>query len=636
MKKLLTFLLLTILTVTLTACSGTVNADVTSQTVTTASDSPESVQQTQAVSSASITSDYDPDDLTVSVNNADTTVIRLEGDMIATEGSGVTVDGTIATVTSSGVYNIQGILNDGQIVVDTQDAETVTLILSGGAITNTTSAPIYIANAEKTVITLADGTQNSVTDGATYYYPDESDEPNAAIFSHDDLTINGSGALTVNANYKDGIASKDDLKIISGTITVNTVNDGIKGKDSVSIKDGIITINSGADGIQSTNADEVEKGYILIEGGTFNITSGLDGIQAETNLQISGGDFTITSGGGSVNNSTTGGGMWDGRGMEGNPNKPAESAKGLKAGVDITIMAGTFNINSADDSIHSNASLTIDGGNILMASGDDGMHADATLTINDGEINLTQSYEGIESAVLTINDGDIHVASSDDGLNAVGGNDGSSLGGRPGQNMFEASGDYWLKVNGGYLYVDAIGDGLDINGPIDMTGGTVIINGPVDNMNGPLDYALSFNVTGGYLLAVGSSGMAQAPSESSSQYSVLYNFDTIQAAGTLIHIQTQSGQEVLTFMPTKEYQSVLLSSPQLKNGETYVVYTGGSSTGTMTDGLYADGTYIPGMEVSSFSISGMTTYAGTAGGFGPGGGGRPGGGGPGGAPPTRP
>jgi len=629
MKKLLNFLL-TIIIVTLTACSGNVNADVTSQTVITASDSLGSAQQTQAISSTPITSDYDPDDLTVSVNVADTTVIRLEGDSIAVEGNGVNVSGTIVTVTAAGVYNIQGILNDGQIVVDTQDAETVTLILSGADITNTTSAPIYVANAEKMVITLADGTQNSLTDGATYCYPDESDEPNAAIFSHDDLTINGDGALTVNANYNNGIASKDDLKIVSGTITVNAVNDGIKGKDSVSIKDGVITINAGADGIQSTNADEEGKGYILIEGGTFNITSAFDSIQAETNLQINGGNFTITSGGGSVNNSTDGGGMWGDRGMEGNPNKPTESAKGLKAGVDITVMAGTFNINSADDAIHANNSVSINDGTILMASGDDGIHADTTLTINGGEINLTQSYEGLESAIITVNGGTIHLHASDDGINAGGGADSSSVNGRPGQNEFAMTGNYFVYIHGGYIFIDANGDGLDTNGSFAMTDGVVLVNGPTNNGNGPLDYMGTFNVTGGFLVAVGSSGMAQAPSDTSTQYSVLYNFDEVQTAGTLVHIQTQSGQEILTFAPTKEYQSVLLSSSVLQNGETYVVYSGGNATGTVTDGLYSGGTYTVGTQVTSFTISSMVTGGGAMSGF-------PGGGsGLGGVPPSRP
>jgi hypothetical protein len=331
--------------------------------------------------------------------------------------------------------------------------------------------------------------------------------------------------------------------------------------------------------------------------------------------------------------------------MEGNPNKPAESAKGLKAGGDMLITAGTFNINSADDSIHSNTAITIDGGNISMTSGDDGMHADAALTINGGEINLTQSYEGIESAVITINGGTIHVLASDDGLNAGGGADGSSMGGRPGQNQFAATGNYYVYINGGYLYVDANGDGLDTNGSFAMTDGVVIVNGPTNDGNGALDYLGTFNVTGGFLLAAGSSGMAQAPSNTSTVYSVLYNFDAVQAAGTLLHIQAQGGQDILTFLPTKAYQSVLLAAPALQNGQTYLVYTGGSSSGAAVDGLYSGGVYSPGTQVASFTISSMVTSNGAMGGFGPGGGGMPGGGpsggpgapgGPGNPPPVSP
>lgn len=626
MTKKTILYLFSILILALSGCSGMAEAitDLPSQTNTTSAGTLEPTQVTQVTSSIPITSNYDLEDLTVSVPDTGTTVINLDGDKIVVEGNGVTEEGSTVTITAAGVYTIQGVLDDGQIIVNTQDAESITLILDGASITNTTSAPIYIANAEKAIITLADGTENTLFDGETYYYPDESDEPNAALFSNDDLTINGNGTLNVTANYKNGIASDDDLKIISGTISVNAVNDGIKGKDSVSIKDGMITINSGADGIQSTNADDAEKGFILIEGGMLDITSNLDGIQAETSLQISGGNLSITTGGGSVNTSTTGGGIWGVRGMEGNPNKPTESAKGLKAGVDMSIEGGTFTINSADDTIHANNSIIINGGDFLLTSGDDGIHADSTLTINQGQITIVQSYEGLESAVLTINDGTIHVTSSDDGLNAAGGNDGSAINGRPGQNQFDFSGDYRLDINGGYLFVDANGDGLDINGPIEMTDGVVIINGPTANNNGALDYSGWFNITGGYLLAVGSSGMAQAPSESSTQYSFMYNFDTMQAAGTLVNLQSQTGQEILTFIPTKEYQSLVLSSPMLQNGETYLVYTGGSSDGTATDGLYTDGVYTPGTQVAGLNISSMVTAGGMVG-TGPGGGGPPGG-----------
>lgn len=566
---------------------------------------------------------YDDDDLASSVTGSDASTIKLEGDSIILDGSGATVEGTTVTITSAGTYRISGTLSDGQIVVDTQDEETVVLVLDGADIACSTSAPIYVANAEKAVIALADGTENVVTDGDAYVLTDpESDEPNAAIFSKDDLTINGTGSLTVYANYNNGIASKDDLKITGGEITVHAANDGIKGKDSVAVKDGTITVNAASDGIQSTNVEDAEKGYISIEGGTLNITAGLDGIQAETRLVVSGGDVTISSGGGSVNSSNNGGGMWGNRGMPDGTGS-AESTKGMKAGIDLTITGGTINIDSSDDSLHSNDSLMIYGAEIALASGDDGIHADSTLVVNGGNLAITKSYEGIESAVVTINDGTIHIVSSDDAINIAGGNDGSSINGRPGQNRFAASSNYHLYINGGYIAIDAGGDGLDSNGSITMTQGVVLVNGPTNDGNGALDYMGTFDITGGFLVATGSSGMAEAPSPSSTQYSVLYNFESQRAAGTIVHVETQDGKAVLTFVPTKTYQSVLLSSPELENGSTYVIYTGGSSTGTVADSLYAGGTYSAGTQIASLTISSMVTSAGSARGGFPGGGRRP-------------
>jgi hypothetical protein len=618
MKKITLLFLLSTLIFTLAACSGVAvesAEDVSTSAAVTGLAEPTAtainVQQTPEATSSPISAEYDADDLDSSASRSDKSYIKLEGDSITFEGSGATVNGSIITITSAGVYSISGTLDDGQIMVDTEDQEKVVLVLDGADVACSTNAPIYVVNAEKTVIALADGTENYVTDGASYVFEETEDEPNAAVFSKDDLTINGDGLLTVNANYNNGITSKDDLKVTGGSITVNAVNDGIKGRDSIAIKGGIIVVNAGGDGLQANNDESSEEGTIVIKGGTLDITAGLDGIQAETSLLVSGGDLTITSGGGSANSSTDGGGIWGGRRMEGNPNKPTESAKGLKAGVDITITAGTIKIDSSDDSINTNDSITINGGDILLGSGDDGMHADSTLEINGGSISITKSYEGIESAVITINDGNIHIFASDDGINAAGGVDGSSMNGRPGQNRFGMSGDCYLYVTGGYVFIDAYGDGIDVNGTIEMTDGFVIVNGPTNNGNGPLDYLGTFNMDGGFLLAVGSSGMAQAPSMSSTQYSVMHNFASPEAAGTMVHIETESGQDVLTFVPTKEYQSVLLSSPELENGTSYAVYSGGSSTGTVTDGLYSGGTYTAGTQVADFAISSMVTGVGS-------------------------
>jgi hypothetical protein len=538
--------------------------------------------------------------------------IVLNEDSITVDGDGVTVDGSKATIASAGTYSLGGSLADGQIIVDTQDEELVRLILNGIDIRNSMTAPIYVKNAEETVIVLADKTDNYVSDGESYVFADpEDDEPNAAIFGKADLTIYGNGSLTVDGNYNDGIASKDGLVITGGTITVSSVDDGIRGKDYLVVQDGNITVTAQGDGLKSDNDQDATKGYVSVETGVVNITSGGDAIQAQTDVMLTDGEFVLSSGGGSnsrIDEST--------------------SAKGIKAGVSLIIGGGTFVIDSADDAIHSNGSLVIDGGTFIISTGDDAMHADSTLEINGGKISITDSFEGIESAVITTNDGDIRIISSDDGINLAGGNDGSGMvqgpwpgggpgqggrlgrGGSPGQDAFAYSGDYYLYINGGYIVIDAAGDGIDSNGAIEMTDGVVIVNGPTENMNGALDYITSFKITGGFLVAAGSAGMAEAPGESSTQCSVLLNFDSTLRAGTLLHIQTSQGHDILTFSPTKHYQSLALSSPELVTGATYDVYYGGSSTGTVNDGLYQDGTYTSGTKYTSFTISGIVTRIG--------------------------
>jgi hypothetical protein len=554
-----------------------------------------------------------------SAESLGTTYITLAGDSIQMDGTGATVDGSTVTITSAGTYSISGTLNDGQIRVDTDDQEKVSLILNGAFIHCSSSAPIYVINADKTVIDLAEGTSNSISDGSSYVFTEaESDEPNAAIFSKDDLTIKGDGSLSVDANYNDGITSKDDLKISGGSITVNAVNDGIRGKDSVEVKGGYITVTAGDDGIQSNNDEDAEKGIVSIEDGTIYIVAGGNGIQAETTLSISGGDISVTSGGGS--SGTTYLNSRDNRGMQTTtPTSDTDSAKGLKAGVQLTITGGTIDIDSSDDAVHSNDGIAINGGDLALASGDDAIHADSALEINGGEIMITRCYEGLESAAITINAGEIHLVASDDGVNGV--TDGESsdmMMGRPGQNNFGASGSSTLAINGGYLVIDAGGDGLDINGPITMTGGTVIINGPTNSGNGPLDYTGSYSINGGTLIAAGSSGMAMAPSSSSLQCSAMLVYSASQTAGTIIHIETADGDEILTFKPSKTYQSVVFSSPELTLGSDYVVYSGGSTTGTAKDGLYSGGTYTPGTEVTNFEISGTVTTVGSSNGQMPG------------------
>lgn len=235
-----------------------------------------------------------------SVSDPDT-YIKL-GTETTIEGQGAEVSNNKVTITKAGTYSVSGKVEDGQIIIDAGKEDKVYLILNGADINCSNSAPIYVKNAKKAIISLAEGTENNITDGETYVFEDESsNDPNATIFSKDDMTIIGSGKLTVNANYNNGIASNDDLKIQSGNIIVNAKNNGIKGKDCINVTDGSITINSKGDGMKADNTTDDSKGYIYIEGGKININSEQDGIQAETELLVADGYITIKTGGGSEN-----------------------------------------------------------------------------------------------------------------------------------------------------------------------------------------------------------------------------------------------------------------------------------------------------------------------------------------------
>ena len=516
--------------------------------------------------------------------------ITLEGESIATPSDAVSIAGSVATITRAGNYRVSGSLTNGQLIVNTTDEATVRIILNNATMACATSAPISVEAADKVVLVLADNTQNTITDGSAYVFASaDVDEPNAAIYSKADMTILGQGALTVNANYNDAIASTDGLIIKSGNINITATDDGIRGKDYLIVKSGTLNITSADDGLKSDNSDDLTKGYITIEQGTIKITSGGDAISAQKNVTIASGVFNLTSGGGSSKTITS----------------TTASAKGINAEVLATINGGTFTISSADDAIHSNNSMVINSGTIAIASGDDGLHADSVLTINGGEISVSKSHEGIESIVITITGGVTRITASDDGINAAGI---MSHLGPPGQQVVVSpSGKAnFFYMKGGHVSVNANGDGVDVNGYAEMTNGTLLVNGPNTQDNGPIDYDGTFTISGGMLVAVGSSGMAQIPGTSSSQASVLFTFSS-KTANTLFHVQASDGTNVLTFVPIKSYQSVAFSAPALTSGATYDVYTGGSSTGTVTDGLYTGGTYTGGTKVKTVTLSGVAS-----------------------------
>lgn len=601
-------------TILLASCSS--NAASLTNTASEPEESTESAalavnNSNQISTAASDIVTYDEEDYDSEWENENTNYIELNGADASFKGSGAAMVDNQILIAVPGVYVISGKLNEGQIKIDLENKGTVKLVLNGAEIRNSQDAAIYVKQAEKTIITLQDGTQNIVSDGESYAKSEE-DDPSAAIFSEDDLTINGTGSLTVNGNYNDGIAGKDDLIITGGNITIHSADDGLVGRDMVAVKEGTVSIDAAGDGIKSTNDTDTSKGFIVLEGGAFDVKAGSDGIQAETSLFIAGGQYTIMSGGGSVNGSVKAEdnrqsfpGNREGNTAEASDETESQSAKGLKASSDITISGGNFKIDSSDDALHSNNSMTLAGNDISITSGDDGIHADSSITITNGTIAIDKSYEGIESKLITISGGETHVVSSDDGINVGGGNDESSVKGSTGQNT---SGDSALHLNGGYLAVNSAGDGLDSNGSIYMTDGTVIVNGPTADNNGALDYNGVFEISGGLLIAAGSAGMAEAPSEQSAQHAILIDFSTLQQAESIINLTDGNGKTVMTFAPNKEFQTVVISSPELNKDTTYTLNSGGASTGSVSDGFYSDGVYQGGAKIVSFTLSNTITY----------------------------
>lgn len=512
-------------------------------------------------------SDYNWDNETI-------TSIILSGNTVTFSGTGVAVDGTTVTINAGGNYSLSGTLYDGRIIVDSDDEQLVRVILDGVDLTSLVSAPLAVMNAEQAMIVVNEGTVNTLTDAASYIYDDsEEDEPDAALFSDDDLTIYGSGELIIHANYKEAIKSKDGLVLNDVDLVIDSDDDGIQGKDYLIIRSGQFNISATGDGLKSNNDEDSELGYILIEDGDFVISAQSDALQAETGIRIEDGSFDLSAGGGS--SAVIG---------------DDDSAKGIKAGVGIEITGGDFAIDVAEDGIHSDGDIIISAGTFAISSADDAIHADEMIVINGGSILVTEAYEGIEAASITINDGEIDLTTSDDALNAASDN-----------------ANNYLYINGGYIVIHADGDGIDANGYIEMTDGIVLVHGPTANNNGALDYDDSFIISGGLLIATGSSRMAQAPGYASTQASVLVAFNSAADAGSLFHVERNDGTVVLTFAPDRTYQSVAFSSGLLEIGQTYSIYLGGSSTGVEDDGLYSGGVYSAGNLYQTLNLSNIVT-----------------------------
>ena len=590
---------------------------------------------TYSESDSDISIELDEDDINTSWNESECTKIELTQTSANINGSGAAVENNKVTITEAGTYVLSGTLTDGCIDVNVSGKGTVRLILNGVNITSSTTAPFIVEDAKKVVVTLADGTTNTFTDSTRVAADDE--DYSAAVYSKADLTFNGNGTLNINAGYRNGIKSTDDLKIVSGTYNITSNEDGIVGKDLLAVKTGIFNITSGQDGMKSTYDKDDTKGNIIIDDGTFNITASTDGIQSEHILRINGGEFNIKTGNGyqaSTKSSNSQPGNMGGNTTTTTQTQDEDSMKGLKAGTIIKVTGGTYIIDSQDDAVHTNGNMYIDNGKYTINTGNDAFHADTQLVINGGTIDIQNSYEGIESLEIIINGGDINVTASDDGINASGGssdstgtqqqgmsdnnrpgnmdnNDSNMNLGQPGvmmdgnqsgngmmggnsDNMGQLQGmpdnnksgnmggfgnsdsNATMTINGGNLFVNAFGDGLDANGSIYINGGTVIICGPTSDGDTAIDFDSACEIKGGTVMAFGSSGMLETPTSAENGACIVTSFSSV-SAGTQYTLTDSTGKTILSYTPSKAYASAIVYSADISTGNTYTVNAGSVS-----------------------------------------------------------
>ena len=367
------------------------------------------------------------------------------------------------TIREAGVYILSGSYENKMLVIEAGEEDKVQLVLSNAVLTNDSGPAIYVRSADKVFLTAAEGTENTISDGTGYAVTDGDTELDAAVFSKDDLTINGAGKLTISGNNKHAVVSKDDLVVTAKDLTVNAVNVGLNGKDSVRFSEAALSITAGTDGVRADNEEDPDRGYVSVVDSTLTVTSGRDGIQAETVFTAAGSAITVTSGGGH-----------DARSPD-----TSESYKGVKAGASISFDGGKVQIDALDDAIHTSGSILISAGSFTLLSGDDGIHGDEKVEISGGTVGI-DAHEGIEGTYILISGGEIDIRASDDGINAA-----------------RKSGAYTptVEITGGKVTI-AMGpgdtDGIDSNGDIVITGGIVYVSG-----SSTFDYDGSATFTGG-------------------------------------------------------------------------------------------------------------------------------------------
>lgn len=544
-----------------TGCSQTAQTGSSSIGESTASETTAQSRETYTYS------DYELDD---SYDEGSAALITLSGDSAESNGTGVTISGSTVTISREGCYILRGELTDGQIIVDAGDTDQVQLVLDGVSITCSDSSPILVRNADKVKVTLAADSENTLTDGASY--AEDDDNPDAALFSKDDLILNGSGTLTATGNYKHGIAGNDDLVITGGTYNVTSVSHALRGNDSVCILDGTFNLTSEKDGIQASNIEDADKGWIQIDGGTYTITSSGDGIQAETDLTINGGDFTILSGGGAENgpdhtDSMMFGGGGGGR-MPGSAQPPemsgdtqtadgaAQPPEMAEPPADSTAQPPELPSETTDGTTTDSPEMTIGESGDFSFDPAMGFDWDEFDDTSADDSDTTVSTKGLKAGQnLTINGGSFDIDSADDAVHS----------------------NYSISIHDGSFTIRTGDDGMHGDAYLTISGGTVIVFGSEGGADSALDYDGEASITGGTLAALGTAGMAQSVEPDDSHAVLMVTWSETQQAGTRLSLCDENGQIVCSLEAPISFSSAVICTESMASGQTLSLYTGGDA-----------------------------------------------------------
>lgn len=565
--------------------------------------------------------------------SSNATLISFTDSAVTADGaySGYEIEGTDVSITAAGTYVFYGDCDDGSITVK-KGVTGVTLVLNGLTLTNADSAAITLNKTAEAALIAAAGSENTVADTAG------ANDENAAVKvkSGASLSLSGTGTLTACGNAKNGIKGASDAVITVDELTLNieAADDGLSCDDELTIKGGRVNITAGGDAVKASpdtddaeNPDTTSLGNVTVSGGTMTLTAANDGVQADGDLTVTGGTFDITVNGGHTTSLTD----------------DSASCKGLKAGKTLTVSGGTVNVDSADDALHAN-DVTVSGGTLTLASGDDAVHADNDLVVgvkgssstSNPKIDITASYEGLEGTTVSVYSGDIDVAASDDGVNAAN----SDLGERSDKYAINiAGGDLYIDagsdgldsnnditMTGGKVEVygaDAMMDAaIDYDGTFTLSGGTLFGAG-MEPGAGTQAYVAVGQTTssGGHGGMGGGQGMTRPTDESGNPMTRPDKTDGStmtppdgqqngtrpekpsgdkngwtggkgQSAnresalgikkGSVITVQDADGRTLYTATALGSMSSVIFSSADIKEGETYTVLVDGASVGTAT------------------------------------------------------